>query len=214
MKIAIIGGTGKLGTRLALLLSKQHEVYIGSRDPARADAAAQAAGVKGGESHSVAGLCDAAILTIPAEGIAALASFEKELSGKLVISPIVPMRVEGETFYYREGEGSAAQQVASVLKTSRVAAALHTVPTRLLRRLDKVNVDVLVAADDRATFEETAEIVKSMGPVRPIYAGPLSMASSVERITPLLLNLGKLNGMKTPSVKFVDWVPGSAVRDP
>jgi len=213
MKIAIIGGTGKLGTRLALLLSKRHEVYIGSRDPARAAAAAQAAGVKGGESHYVAGLCDAAILTIPAEGIAALGSFEEQFSGKLVISPIVPMKVEGETFYYSEEEGSAAQRVASVLKKSRVAAALHTVPTRLLRRLDKVDVDVLIAADERRTFEETAEIVKSMGPVRPIYAGPLLMASSVERITPLLLNLGKLNGMKTPSVKFVDWVPGRAVSE-
>jgi 8-hydroxy-5-deazaflavin:NADPH oxidoreductase len=207
MKIAIIGGTGRLGTRLASLLSKSHEVYIGSRDSVKAETAAKAAGVKGGESLSVAGLCDAAILTLPPEAIAGLASFEKVLSGKLVISPIVPMKVENGIFYYLEGQVSAAQQVASILKSSRVSAALHTLPTRLLKRLEKVDLDVLIAADEKKTFEETAEIVKTIGPVRPIYAGPLTMASSIERITPLLLNLAKLNGMKTPSVKFVDWVP-------
>jgi NADPH-dependent F420 reductase len=203
MKLAIIGGTGKLGTGLASLLREKYEVYIGSRDLAKAEAAAKAAGVKGGESHSVAALCDAAILTIPYEAVANLGSFEKQLSGKLVISPIVPMKVEGGTFYYLEGQGSAAQQVASVLRSSRVSAALHTVPVRFLNRLEKLDIDVLIAADEKKTFEETAAIVRSLGPVRPVYAGPLSMASSVERITPLLLNLAKLNGMKTPSVKFV-----------
>lgn len=204
MKVAIIGGTGRLGTGLASALGKKYEVYIGSRDAERAKTAAESAGVKGGESHVVAGLCDAAILTMPPEAIASLASFEEQLSGKLVISPIVPMRAEGGTFYYREGQESAAEQVASALKSSRVSAALHTVPARFLRHPDKLGVDVLIAADERETYEETAEIVRSIGPVRPIYAGPLSMASTVERITPLLLNLAKLNGIRTPSVKFVD----------
>lgn len=204
MKIAIIGGTGRLGTGLAGLLSKNYEVFIGSRDVARAEAAAKSAGVKGGESHAVAGLCDAAILTIPYEAIAALESFEQALAGKLVISPVVPMRLEGETFYYREEEGSAAQQVASTLKRSRVAAALHTVPSRFLKHPEKLDVDVLVAADDRKTFDETAKIVGSIGRIRPLYAGPLAIASSIERLTPLLLNLAKLNGVKAPSLKIVD----------
>jgi predicted dinucleotide-binding enzyme len=78
------------------------------------------------------------------------------------------------------------------------------VPSRFLRHPEKLDVDVLIAADERSTFDETAEIVRTLGSVRPIYAGPLSMASSLERITPLLLNLAKLNWIKTPSVKFVD----------
>jgi len=78
------------------------------------------------------------------------------------------------------------------------------VPSRFLRHPEKLNVDVLIAADEKRTFDETAEIVKCLGSVRPLYAGPLSMASSLERITPLLLNLAKLNGIKTPSVRFVD----------
>ncbi|MDV3293285.1 MAG: NAD(P)-binding domain-containing protein [Nitrososphaerales archaeon] len=204
MKIAIVGGTGKLGTGLAAQLSKKHEVYIGSRDEAKAEAAAKAAGVKGGESHAVAGLCEAAVLTIPYEAVGPLVSFERELAGKLVISPVVPMRREGGAFYYLEGQGSAAQQVASALKSSRVAAALHTLPARFLKQPEKLNVDVPVAADDKGTFAEAAEIVRSVGGLRPLYSGPLSSASSIERLTPLLLNLAALNGFKTPSVKFVD----------
>ncbi len=204
MKIAIVGGTGKLGTGLAEQLSKKYEVHIGSRDPAKAEAAAKSAGVKGGESHAVAGLCDAAILTIPYEAVGPLVSFEAELAGKLVISPVVPMKKEGATFYYLEVKGSAAQQVAAALKRSRVAAALHTLPARFLKNPEKLNVDVAVAADDKKTFEEAAEIVRSIGRLRPLYLGPLSSASAIERVTPLLLNLASLNGLKTPSVKFVD----------
>jgi hypothetical protein len=204
MKIAIIGGTGKLGTGLASLLSESYEVHIGSRDAGRAENVARAVGVKGGESHSVAGLCDVAILTIPPEAIASLESFRDLLGGKLVISPIVPMSVEGGMFYYRAGQESAAQRVASALRASRVSAALHTVPSRFFRRAEKLDVDVLIAADEKKTFEETADIVKHLGQARPLYAGPLSMAASLEGITPLLLNLAKLNGIRSPSVKFVD----------
>ena len=204
MKIAIIGGTGKFGTGLASLLRKNYEVYIGSRDPRKAEASAKAAGVMGGESHSVAGLCDAAVLTIPPEAIPLLGSFAGELSGKLVVSPIVPMRIEGETFYYREGQGSAAEEVAKILKSSRVSAAFHSVPPRLFRHPERLDVDILIAADSRSVFDETAKIVKTLGSARPLYAGPLASASSLERLTPLLLNLARLNGMKTPSVKFVE----------
>jgi len=203
MKVAILGGTGKLGTGLAQLLSKKHAVYIGSREAARAAAAAKSAGVEGGESHAVADLCDVAILTIPYEGIATLPSFEQQLSGKLVISPIVPMKLNKGIFYYSETEGSAAQRVGKALGRSRVAAAFHTVPVRMLRQTKELDLDVPIAADERTTFDDVAEVVKGMGGMRPLYVGPLAMASSIERLTPLLLNLAALNQMKSPSVKFV-----------
>jgi predicted dinucleotide-binding enzyme len=114
------------------------------------------------------------------------------------------MKLERGTFFYQETQSSAAQMVAEALTRSRVAAALHTLPVSFLKRSEKLDVDVLVAADDRKTFEEAAEIVRSIGKLRPLYGGPLSMASSIERITPLLLNLAKLNGFKTPSIKFVE----------
>jgi NADPH-dependent F420 reductase len=203
MKVAILGGTGKMGRGLALVLSKRHEVYIGSRDSAKAAAAAKSVGVRGEGSSLAAELCDAAILTIPYAGIASLPSLAQLLAGKLVISTIVPMSVENRSFYYDETKVSAAEQVSKALERSRVAAALHTIPARLFTRPEQLDADVPVAADGKKTYDEVAEIVKGIGNLRPLYAGPLSLASSIERLTPLLLNLAALNDMGPSSVKFL-----------
>ena len=45
MKVAVLGGTGKMGKALAKMLSGSNEVIIGSRDPERAREAAR--GVSG-----------------------------------------------------------------------------------------------------------------------------------------------------------------------
>lgn len=204
MKIAIIGGTGKMGAALAAQLSKRHEVYIGSRDPAKAErAAAGISGARPGDEMTVSAACDVAILAIPYEAVGRLGTLEEALGGKLVISPVVPMTQKDGLFYYAAREGSAAEEVASRLRKSRVAAALHTLPFASLLDNRLEETDVMVAADSRETFRQAAEVVESLEKVRPIFVGPLSMASSVERLTPLLLNAAKLNGMKTPSVRLI-----------
>jgi NADPH-dependent F420 reductase len=204
MRIAIIGGTGKLGVGLASQLSKKLEVQIGSRDRAKAEkAAAGIPGVTGGDNLTVASRCDAAVLVIPYQAVAWLGTLEAALADKLVISPVVPMKEVGGTFYYDLERGSAAEEVAAKLSRSRVAAALHTVPSRFFSKGAKEVIDVPVAANDRQTFDETVRVISCLEGVRPLYVGPLTVASSIERLTPLLLNLAKLNGLKAPSVKFV-----------
>jgi len=204
MKVAIIGGTGKMGLGLATELSRKHEVYIGSRDRARGERAASGIpGAKGGDELTVAEACDVAVLSIPYEAVERLGALEAALAGKLVISPIVPMKVKGGVFYYALEAGSAAEQVASKLSKSRVAAALHTVPPKFFLKKGGETIDVLIAADERRTYDEAAALIGCLEGARPLYAGPLSLASSVESFTALLLNVAKLNGMKTPAVKFV-----------
>jgi NADPH-dependent F420 reductase len=204
MKVAIIGGTGRLGKRLAAQLSKQHEVIIGSRDRTKAEVTARRwPGVRGAEELAAAAECEAAILTVPYEAIGRLAALEEALAGKLVISPINPLVLDNEMYRYAAESVSAAEQVAAVLKRSRVAAALHTLPSRFLKDPGREVIDVLIAADDRTVFDEAAALVGCIPGARSLYVGPLSMASSVERITPLLLNLAKLNGTKPLTVRFV-----------
>lgn len=203
MKLAIIGGTGKLGVRLAGQLSKKLEVQIGSRDRSRAEAAAAGIpGVTGSDELTVAANCDAALLAIPFEAVARMGALAEALAGKLVISPVVPMQESGGLFYYSLDTGSAAEQIAARLGKSRVAAAFHTVPARFFRRGAGDVIDVPVAANDKETYTETASIVSCLEGVRPLYVGPLGVASSIERLTPLLLNLAKLNGTKPLSLKF------------
>jgi len=211
MKIAILGGTGSLGAGLALRLSRRHEVMIGSRSAEKADKiAAQLsarAGIRiaGGTSIQTADACGAAILAVSYDpGKAFLKSLEEPLSGKLVLSPVVPMKLEAGMFYYSKENGSAAESVAALLKKSAVAAAFHTVPAPLLLKTDvPLDLDVAVAADSRRTFDAAASIVSSVDGLRPLYAGPLSTARTLEGLVPLLLNLAKQNSLHNLSVKFV-----------
>lgn len=211
-KVALIGGTGKLGRGLAVRLSRTHEVLIGSRDENRALEAAEKLMVltgrelKGGTNVDVAGACDAAILTIPSlEELAILRQLRDPLKEKLVISPIVPMKMQNGILRYSKPEGSAAEEVASVLSGSRVVAALHNVPALTMEELNhKLGFDVLVACDRKEDYERAALLIRSIEGLRPLYAGPLSMSREIEGITPLLLNAAKLNGLRRLSVKLVN----------
>jgi NADPH-dependent F420 reductase len=210
MRIAIIGGTGDLGMGLAVRLSAHYDILIGSRDPARAEnAAGQAKGLSGGSvmgysNADASARCDSAILAIPdlpEDGL--LKDLAAPLAGKLVISPIVPMKFEGGHFSYSLREGSAAEKVALSLR-SNVVAALHTVPAKkLLKRDERLDIDVLVAAENEEMFAQAAEIISSIDHLRPLYAGPLSVSRLIESMTPLLVNVERFSKMRWPSIRIV-----------
>ncbi len=210
-RVGIVGGTGPLGRGLAARLSYSYEVLIGSREEAKAEGAAEEVSrltgrkVRGATNLEAARACDNAILALPDLAASELIQeMKKELGGKLVISPIVPMRIKDGLFTYSPGDGSAAESVASILDRSRVAAAFHTVPApKLLAIGEKLEYTVPVAAERRETFSEVATIVSSIQDLRPLYAGPLSSARTIEALTPLLLNLARLNGRKNLSIRIV-----------
>ncbi|MGP8125809.1 MAG: NADPH-dependent F420 reductase [Nitrososphaerales archaeon] len=204
MKIAIIGGTGSMGRGLGDQLAKIHEVIIGSRDPAKAKAAAAAIGRARGAGNSTAAReCDAAIIAVPYSAIDSLSSLADELSGKLVISIINPMKSENGILLYGLERGSAAEALAARLPRSRVATAFNNITAGFFKKPEVSRLDVVVAADSKKTFYETASIVKSIPNLRPLYAGPLSEAQTVERITPLMLNLARMNKTGSLATRFV-----------
>jgi NADPH-dependent F420 reductase len=209
-KIAVVGGTGDLGLGLASRLARSYEVIIGSRDASRAAEAASKASalsgvaVTGTTNAQATALADVAILAIPdLPSDEALLSLKPNLTGKLVISPIVPMEFRDGLFFPLLASGSAAEKVASILQT-RVAGAFHNVPAARLMEVDKVlDYDVLVAAETKDIFAEASEIISSIARLRPLYSGPLLNSRTMELLTPTLLNVGKLNKLRTPSVKVV-----------
>jgi 8-hydroxy-5-deazaflavin:NADPH oxidoreductase len=210
-RIAVIGGTGDLGFGLALRLAKAYAVTIGSRDPDRAAAAAAKAKaisqavVEAKTNEEAARSCDIAILAVPELPSAdLLASLAPSLMEKLVISPIVPMVFENGVFAISLPGESAAERVAEALPASRVAGSFHTVPALRLARLnEELAYDVLVTADSRSVYDEAARVVSSVGKLRPLYAGPLSVSRLVEGITPALINVERLNKLKSPSLRVV-----------
>ena len=211
MKIAMIGGTGSLGFGLAVRLAKAYEVTIGSRDLLRATEAAAKAGaiararVEAKANQDATRGCDIAILAVPDLPPASLLeSLAPNLEGKLVISPIVPMLLKDGVFSLSHPEESAAERVAKALPKAKVAGAFHTVPAPKLTQLDAaLDYDVLVAADSREVFGLASRVVSSVGKLRPLYAGPLTVSRMVEAMTPALLNVSRLNKIDSPSIKLV-----------
>ncbi len=193
-----------MGGELAQQLAKSHRVIIASRDPARAkEAASKIPGAKGTDYSTAAGECDAAIFAIPYSAIDSVAPLAEALSGKLAVSMINPMKLENGRLVYGLEKGSAAEELSARLPKSRVSTAFNNITSGFFKKTEIARLDVLVAADSKQIFDETAVLVKSIPNLRPLHAGPLSEAQSVERITPLILNLAKINGTGSLATRFV-----------
>jgi len=204
MKVAVIGGSGAMGRALARHLSREHDVIIGSRDSSRAAAvAADIQGASGADYRGASRAADTVIFAIPYEAMGLVADLAGEVSSKLAISVINPMKMEGGLLRYALKDGSAAEELARILPRSRVATAFNNVPSGFLKDDVVPPVDILVAADSKETYEEAARLVTSIREMRPLYVGPLSEARIVEEITPLVLNLANLNGTKALTTRFV-----------
>ncbi len=212
-RVAILGGTGDLGMGLAFRVCRGREVIVGSRDPERARARAReyaalagCDGIWGTSNAEAARLGDYVVLATPADALPRILSeVVGEIGeGSLVISPVVPMARRGGALVYDEsmfGPRSAAEYVAE--RTGRrVAAAFHTVPAGLLADLRRpLDVDVLVASGD-AEFAEIRDGLSIEG-VRYLHAGPLEAARCLERMVPLLLEVGRRNRIRNPYVKVI-----------
>jgi len=195
MKVAILGGTGAMGSALAMQLSKKHSVEIGSRDPAKAKtAAARIEGALGDTNEAAARWCDAALAAVPFSAVGSLRGLADGLTGKLVVSLVNPLKMEGSVLQYASVEKSAAETIAQALPGSSVSTAFNNVPASLIRRPPQIGLHILVAADSREAYVRTAELVRSVPGMLPLYAGPLSQAESIERLTVLVLNAARLNG--------------------
>ena len=204
VKVAVIGGTGKMGLAVAKRLAKNHEVIIGSRDLAKAETAArEVRGAVGTDYHVACKMADVILFSIPYSALASVAELREDAAGKVAVSLVNPLKMEGGILHFPLEKGSAAEELARLLPETKVATAFNNVPPAFFEEWFNIPVDILVAADSRQTYEKAAQLVRGFGQMRPLYAGPLSQAGIVERLTPLVLNLARLNGTGSLATKFV-----------
>ena len=203
MKIAILGGTGKLGLGLAIRLSHTgHEAVIGSRDAGKAEEAAKTTGtaVRGTTNGDAAAWCDTALLSVPyASHRSLLESLKDQLRGKIIIDATVPIDPANLLQIKTESGTSAAEETAAIIGAPDVFAAFQTISHRVLRHLD-VSHDVLVAGG-AAHKSEVMELIRSMK-LHPIDAGPIEVAGHLERMTVLLLSINKANKVKEIGIQI------------
>jgi NADPH-dependent F420 reductase len=202
--IALIGGTGRAGTGLALRWARAGEtVIIGSRDGARAELAADrirkragaSAQVSGMENSAACALSDLLVLTVPFESQAALLKELKPVirPASIMIDATVPLAASvGGRASRTVGvwQGSAAQQTAELVPAGvSVAAAFQNVSAEVLNGDDSVDCDVVVCSDDPNATAVAMELAAKIARVRAIDGGRLENARIVEQITALLIGL-------------------------
>jgi NADPH-dependent F420 reductase len=193
-----------MGKAVARQLSRKHEIVVGSRDPAKAiEAVKDVTGASVADYASAARGADVVIWSVPYPSLKASVGLVGRLAGKLAISMVNPLKREGGVLQMALQEGSAAEELAGLLPECRVATAFNNVPALMFEADEVPQMDILVAADSMKTFEEAAELVRTIPNLRPLYAGPLAQARVVEGLTPLVLNLAKLNRTGSLAPRFV-----------
>lgn len=209
--IAIVGGTGKEGTGLALRwASAGYRIMIGSRDVQKA---IQSAGkinnqlgvdiVSGFENKEAAKRGEICVLTVIQTAHQQIVeSLKDTLNGKILVD--ATSRVD-----YRDPrppETPSAGQLAQELlgPAVRVVAALQNVPAKSLNQLigQPLDADVLVCSDDIQAAEQVVRLVQAAG-MRGYYAGGLANAIVVEGLTSILISLNKYYKSKSASVRIV-----------
>lgn len=223
VKIGIIGGTGGMGKGFALRWCRNHDIVVGSRDSARAEAAASditkiateaygsiSGSISGADNDSVAKQSDILILSIPYENIDSVCSHLLPLTpdGSVVVSPIVPMTKTDDGFEFipiKDGKESAHQAVKKHMKDgSRLVSAFHVISEKKLADPSRVlDYDIFVCGDDPSSVETVNGLIKEIEGLRPLYIGPGSLAYLAEIATPLLLNVMIRNKLKNPGIKIV-----------
>ena len=218
--IAVLGGTGKEGSGLALRWAHQgHRVIIGSRSVERAQqAAAEMNATLGGGTMEGMDLLAAAqaaeivVLAVPYSGQQATArEVESALAGKILIDvtvPLVPPKVS--RVQLPEGR-SAVEKLQELLGDKvRVVSAFQNISAHHLKKLDaEIECDVLVCADDKPAGETVVALAEEIG-LRAWYAGPLCNSVVSEGLTSVLIALNMRYKVPGSGIRITGIGPASA----
>ena len=208
--IAVIGGTGELGGAIArrLALAGQR-VVIGSRDPAKALAAAEALAREAGCQVGSGSNADAAytaqivIVTVPfSSQEATLRDIAPSVVGKIVVDTTVPLVPPKVMRVQLPPEGSAAVRAQNILGQGvRVTSAFHNVAAHKLATDATVECDVLGFGDEKAAREVVLGLVGLCG-LRGLHAGALANSAAAEALTSVLIFLNKTYAVDGAGVRI------------
>lgn len=199
MKVAIIG-TGNMGTGLAdALTSANHDVMIGSRDPAKAAALAEKIGhgAVGGGIAAAAEFADTIILALPYGAIGEALKAAGNISGKVLVDITNPISADFKSLVIGHTT-SAAEEIQAMAPDAKVVKAFNTIFAQLLlpeARKGKT-LQVFLAADDSDAKTVVSALATSAG-FEPIDAGPLSNSRFIEPIGEMNVHFGYFLGRGT-----------------
>ncbi|WP_372777529.1 NADPH-dependent F420 reductase [Litorivivens sp.] len=203
--LAILGGTGDLGTGLARRWAEAgYRVIIGSRTQDKAEAAvadlqkvmaergvAQVA-VEAMENLAAAEAADIVAMTVPfAHHSSTLELVKPALKGKILIDvtvPLVPPKVARVQLPEQGSAGQIAQQLLG--EDTQVVSAFQNVAAHHLQEGKGLDCDVLVCGDKKDARAQVIELVEAAG-MRGFHAGSIANAAAVEAMTSVLIFVNK-----------------------
>lgn len=197
--IAILGGTGDLGSGLARLLAAAgYPVVLGSRAKDKAEQAAAELGqqlgttVRGDDNRGAAQAADIVMLCVPySNHDAMLDEVKAVMDGKILVDAVVPLVPPKVSVVQLPAAGSPALVAQRVLGPGvRVAAAFHNVGAKKLHGGEKADCDVLVFADDLAVREQVIALANVVA-TRGVDGGALANAVAAEALTSVLIAINR-----------------------
>jgi NADPH-dependent F420 reductase len=193
--IAVIGGTGKLGSALARRLAKAGQrVIVGSRsiDAATASAKELGFGLVGMANADAARAAEIVIVAVPFSAQATtLSEIAPHVAAKIVVDTTVPLVPPKVMRVQLPAEGSAAQRAKALLGNDvRLVSAFHNVAAHQLISDRDVDCDILVFGDDKLARGEIVELIGKIG-LRGLHGGPLANSAAAEAMTSILIFLNK-----------------------
>lgn len=210
--VAVLGGTGKEGSGLAMRWALNgYRVIIGSRDAERAAEKAKEFNTTLGKPYltgkgnvEAAAEADIVVLSVPYSAHRdTLETVKAQCVGKILVDVTVPLQPpKVRTVHVPEGK-SAAQEAAAILGEGvRVVSAFQNISSDKMGTPDAVvDCDVLVTGDDADAKAQVIKLVEAAG-MRGVDAGPLANAAAAESLTPVLLWINKKYGIHGAGIRI------------
>ena len=198
--LAIIGGTGALGTGLAMRwASAGYPVVVGSRSREKAQAAAReiqpgngAPPVRGDDNAAAARAADVVVIAVPySNHDAILDEIRDGVAGKIVVDAVVPLAPPKVSQVHLPPQGSAGQIAQDRLgESTRVVSAFHNVAAAKLKAGGEVDCDVLVFGNDREARDVVIALAAAAG-TRGIDGGAIANSVVGEALTSVLIGINR-----------------------
>ena len=215
MRLGIIGGTGPQGRGLAMRLALTRvQVMIGSRQADRAKETAQelnklmtsaAPGlsndptfkwIEGAGNTDVVANSDVVMLTVPYENAdATLAELKPKFrQGQIFVDVTVPLSFDkGDVQLIIPPEGSGSKHLRTLVPDFvPFCGAGKTLPATVLEALEHtLDCSIFVYGDDKTAKGSIMDMFARVPGLKPLDAGGMSAAATVEGITMLLIRVNR-----------------------
>jgi len=192
VRVAIVGGTGPFGRALAERLRESgDEVVIGSREAARATAAAAELGVEGATNAEAVRRADLVVLATKADAALDTARDLREGIGTTpVLSVASELRITAGGVLPTLESTSIAERIQMELE-GPVVAGLHSLAASNLGSEQPPDEDAFVCGDDAQAKGLALDLAGRVTSGRALDAGPLASARALEGLTAVMVNLNK-----------------------